>query len=126
MNRILASLTMAGMPLLAASAAAQTAPGPQHYAPGQPIQVELALMERSPEGGRSTPIFDHYRPTIAFEGGDPVRCEFFTEVSGGHKPGTTQPARLVCPADVREGQSFTAHELGRKVGSGVVVARTSP
>ncbi|GEM_PF-4876950 len=125
--------TLLAPPLLAVSllsvsslASAQATTDAEAYAPGRPIHAELTLMERSREGGRHTPIFDHYRPTIAFDGAEPVVCEFFTDISGGHKPGTTGPVRLVCPVEASVGQNFTAHELGRKVGSGVVLARPEP
>ncbi|MFC4254649.1 hypothetical protein GRI97_04380 [Altererythrobacter xixiisoli] len=120
MNRILALIVIASTPFIAAGALAQDAAGPAQYSPGQPIPAELALMERSPEGGRSTPIFDPYRPSIVFDDAEPVTCEFFTDINGGHRPGTTNPMRLVCPVAVREGQSFTAFERNRKVGTGVV------
>src|SRR3546814_4224090 len=51
-------------------------------------RAEFTLDQRTDEGGRLTPFYTNYRPNIAFGGGQPMKCEFFTEQEGGHKPGT--------------------------------------
>src|SRR3546814_4364101 len=64
---------------------------------------------------------DLYRPNIAFGGSKPMKCEFFTEQEGGHKPGTVGEIGMTCPVTISVGQAFTAYERKRLIGRGVIL-----
>src|SRR3546814_6582221 len=88
-------------------------------------RAEFTLDQRTDEGGRLTPFYTNYRPNIAFGGGQPMKCEFFTEQEGGHKPGTVGEIGMTCPATTSVGQAFTAYERKRLIGRGVKIGRAS-
>src|SRR3546814_11648190 len=50
-----------------------------------------------------------------------MKCEFFTEQEGGHKPGTVGEIGMTCPATTSVGQAFTAYERRRLIGRGVIL-----
>ena len=100
---------------------AQEPGNPAVYAPGEMARAEFTLDQRTDEGGRLTPFYTNYRPNIAFGGGKPMKCEFFTEQEGGHKPGTVGEIGMTCPATTSVGQAFTAYERKRLIGRGVIL-----
>lgn len=109
--------------LIATPLAAQQPDQPDTYAPQEVIRAEFSLDERSEKGGRTTPFFTSYRPSLSFEGGQQVICRFSVATSGGHQPGTTGQIGMTCPMAVKEGQVFTAYERKRLIGTGIVLPR---
>lgn len=91
------------------------------YAPETTARAEFELDERTRQGGRLTPFFSKYRPSVSVGGGARVQCWFYTEADGGHRPGTTGEIGMSCPVTLVAGQSFEAFERNRPIGRGVVL-----
>lgn len=109
--------------LLAASALqAAPAPEPCDYAAGQRAPLELSLRARDREGGRTTPVFTHYRAALTSDRRSARTCDFRVPGGGGVAPGETRRIEVICQVPIREGETLEFFELGRPVGSGVVLA----
>lgn len=100
---------------------AQPAPDLRSFPAGQRVPVEFELRERDREGGRLTPFFSHYSPSISQNPSKENSCEFHVPGKGGVRPGETRRIEMVCPFATREGASFEFFERGRPVGRAQVM-----
>lgn len=107
------------------AAATEEPPDEHTYAPGLQITVELT-MNGSGDGGRSTPFFSGYRPTIGFEHRDQsAECSAQLPVElREFPPGETHMIGLECDTEVTvhvDAPGFTLSEDGAELGSGEVI-----
>lgn len=107
--------------IFASALQAAPMPEPRNYAAGQRAPIELHLRTRDREGGRTTPIFTHYRPALTSERRTARTCVFHVPGGGGVQPGETRRIDVICQVPVREGETLDFFENGRPVGSGVVL-----
>jgi elongation factor Tu len=75
------------------------------------------------QGGRHTPVFNHYRPTFRFDDSYVQGTVTFPEGTAMVMPGgdwTDVTVQLVQAALMESGMHFSVHEGDRKVGTGQV------
>lgn len=90
------------------------------YAAGQRVPIEFHLRKRDREGGRLTPFFTHYRPSIGSDR-KAAKCEFHVPGGGGVAPGETRRIEMICPFPTQMGASIEFFELNRPVGRAQVL-----